>query len=48
MKKFIGYGAFYLVGLIFIFCMMFRVESLDSKTAINGKNDNIEIAYNLK
>lgn len=31
MKKFIGYGVFCLVGLLCVYCMMLRVESLDNK-----------------
>lgn len=49
MKKFLGYGVFYLIGTIFILSLMLRVENLDknvSKTG-NSKKD-IEVVYTSK
>lgn len=35
MKKFIGYGVIYLIGLGCVVGMMLRVDSLDNKVANN-------------
>jgi hypothetical protein len=41
MKKIIGYGVVYLVGLFCVYCMMLRVESLDKSNVNNLNSDNI-------
>lgn len=49
MKKFFGYGVFYLIGILFIISMMLRVESLDNKVSkAENKTNNSEVVYTLK
>ncbi len=44
MKKILGYVLVYSIGLVFIFAMMFRMESLDNKS-VNNTTFNSKIVH---
>lgn len=47
MKKILGYGLFYLIGLICVISMMFRVDSLENGVSKQDiKKENNIYAFN--
>ena len=46
MKKFIGYGVIYLIGLGCVVGMMLRVDSLDNKVANNDTTNKTNYVLN--
>lgn len=48
MKKFLGYGILYLIGLIFIVGMFIGAPKSDNNTVISNYDNETSIAYNSK